>query len=313
MQNNDSKAEQVIDEAVAKGWTPMIEKLENWYNLIIKSIPNLIAAILVFIIVLILSKYLSKLILKLLERTKMQRSIKSLISRAVSIIIIAIGFFLVLGILDLDKALNTILAGAGVVSLAVGLALQGSLSNTYSGIVLSFIHDLRFGDWVETNGINGEVVNIDLRAVTIKQPDNNVVYMPNKLVVENAIINHTINSQTRVILQCGVGYGSDLAFVKKLTVDTIVKTVSTVNKAEDVIFFFTEFGDSSINYELRFFVDATKALQTAVAKSEAMIAIKAAYDKNGVNIPFPIRTLDLPKRFLDSLDEPSKNKTITEE
>ncbi len=298
-------AENAVDEVVSKGWNPMINKLEGWYDAIIENIPNMIMAVLVFLIVFILSKYISKGILKLLDRTKLQKSIKSLISKAVSVVIIILGLFLVLGILNLSKALNTILAGAGVVGLAVGLALQGALSNTYSGIILSFIKDIKFGDWVETNGIEGEVVDIDLRAVTLKQPDNNLVYIPNKIVVENPIKNFSTTAQSRVILDCGVGYGSDLRFVESLTKKTIAENFDAVSSKNDVVFLFKEFGDSAINYQLRFWIDSTSALQIAQAKSEAIMIIKEVYDKNDINIPFPIRTLDFPKGF-----EPNSSEGI---
>ncbi|MBQ0741630.1 mechanosensitive ion channel, partial [Aquimarina celericrescens] len=75
--------------------------------------------------------YISRLVLRVLEKSRLQRAMKNLISRMISIIVIMIGLFLILGILNLSKALNTILAGAGVAGLAVGLALQGALANTY--------------------------------------------------------------------------------------------------------------------------------------------------------------------------------------
>jgi len=222
---------------------------------------------------------------------------RSLLSKLASIIVVLLGLFLVLGILNLSKALNTILAGAGVVGLAVGLALQGALANTYSGIVLSFIKHIKFGDWVESNGFEGEVVDLDLRSVTLKQPDNNLVYIPNKMVVENPIKNYSTTAQSRVILQCGVGYSSDLEAVRKLVKKTILENFDAVENKEDIIFLYQEFGDSSINFETRFWINSTSALEVAKAKTEAMIAIKKVFDKNNINIPFPIRTLNFPENL----------------
>ncbi|WP_343487310.1 mechanosensitive ion channel family protein [Allomuricauda sp. d1] len=280
-----------------QAWTDMLEKMESWVDTLIINLPNIVLSIVVFVMALILSKYVSRLVLKLLQKSSLQKSMKSLISKLVSVVVILLGLFLVLGILDLSKTLNTILAGAGVAGLAVGLALQGALANTYSGIVLSFIKTIKFGDWVETNGFEGEVVDIDLRVVTLKQPDNNLVYIPNKLVVENALKNFSTTAQSRVILECGVAYGSDLEFVRKLVQETIVKEFEPVDKTEEVIFLYKGFGDSSINFETRFWIDSTSALEVAKARTEAMIAIKKAFDANDINIPFPIRTLDFPSNF----------------
>lgn len=289
--------DQSIQSITINAWETIQKKLESWLETIIAAVPNIIIAILVFTVVFFVSKYLSRLIRKLLDRTKLQTSMKNLIAKIVSVVVIIFGLFLVLGILNLSKALNTILAGAGVAGLAVGLALQGALANTYSGIILSYIKNIKFGDWIETNDFEGEVVDIDLRVVTLKQPDNNLVYIPNKLVVENPIKNFSTTAQSRVILDCGVGYGSDLRFVKKLTKETIASSFDAVEGKEDVIFLWKEFGSSSINFEIRFWINSTSAIEVAQAKSEAVMVIKEAFDKNDINIPFPIRTLHFPKNF----------------
>lgn len=278
-------------------WDKMLTRLNGWFDQFIVNLPNIVIAIVVFIVVVIASKYLSRLSLKILSKSSLQKSMKNVIAKLISVFIILIGLFLVLGILDLSKTLNTILAGAGVAGLAVGLALQGALSNTFSGIVLSYIKQIKFGDWIESNNFEGEVVDIDLRAVTIRQPDNNLVYLPNKLVLENPIKNFSSTSQSRVILHCGVGYSSDLEFVRDLVQKTIFESFEPVASPEEVIFLYKEFGDSSINFETRFWIDSTSALEVAKAKTEAMIFIKKAFDKNNINIPFPIRTLDFPKSF----------------
>lgn len=284
-----------MDKKFNEAWLKMVEKLESWFDALVVNLPNLIIAVLVFVIALVLSRYINKLSSKILERTKLQASMQNLISKLISVVIILFGLFLVLGILNLSKTLNAILAGAGVVGLAVGLALQGALANTYSGIVLSYVKHLKFGDWIESNGFEGEVVDLDLRSVTLKQPDNNLVYIPNKLVVENPIKNFSTTSQSRVILGCGVGYSSNLNFVRELVIKRISEAFDEVENKKDIIFLYKEFGDSAINFEVRFWIDSTSALEVAKAKTEALILIKMAFDKNNITIPFPIRTLDFPE------------------
>lgn len=281
----------------------MWNKLDGWFNSFIVNLPNIILAIVVFAISLLLSRYIKKLTLKILGKSSLQQSMKRVIAKIVAILVVLLGLFLVLGILNLSKTLNAILAGAGVAGLAVGLALQGALANTYSGIVLSYVKYIKFGDWIETNDYEGEVVDIDLRAVTIKQVDNNLVYIPNKMVVENPIKNYSTTAQSRVILECGVAYDSDLNQVRELVKKTIADNFDVVENKEDVLFLYREFGDSSINFETRFWIDSTSALEVAKAKTEAMILIKQAFDKNGIEIPFPIRTLDLPEEMVSRLPE----------
>lgn len=284
-------------------WNEMISRLATWFKSLITNLPNIILAIVVFIIAVLLSKYIKKFILTILSKSSLQSSMKNVIAKLISVFVILLGLFLVLGILDLSKTLNTVLAGAGVAGLAVGLALQGALSNTYSGIVLSYIKQIKFGDWIESNGFEGEVIDIDLRAVTIRQPDNNLVYLPNKLVLENPIKNFSSTAQSRVILSCGVAYASDLEFVQELVKKTITQGFDPVASADDVIFLYTAFGDSSINFETRFWIKSTSALEVARAKTRAMMYIKKAFDENNITIPFPIRTLDFPKEYTSSLSK----------
>ena len=279
----------------SEAWSKMVEKLNTWLETLVMNLPNLLIAILVFVLSIIISRGIRSIVSSVLERTKLQASMKTLLAKMVSIIIVLLGLFLVLGILNLGKALNTVLAGAGVVGLAVGLALQGALANTYSGMVLSYVKHIKFGDWIETNGFEGEVIDLDLRSVTLKQPDNNLVFIPNRAVVENPIKNYSSTSKSRVILKCGVGYSSDLERVRTLVKKTILEHFESIENKEDIIFLYTEFGESSINFETRFWIDATSSLEVAQAKTDGVIAIKAVFDKNDITIPFPIRTLDVPQ------------------
>lgn len=286
-----------FNDALENMWA----KLDGWLNALVTNLPNIVLALLVFIFSIFISTYVKKLMLRLLGRSSLQQSMKKIIAKIAAIMVVLLGLFLVLGILNLGKALNAILAGAGVAGLAVGLALQGALANTYSGILLSYVKQIKFGDWIESNGYEGEVVDLNLRVVSIKEADNNMVYIPNKMVVENPIKNYSTTSQSRVILECGVGYESDLKQVRDLVKQTIFENFDVVEDKDEIVFLYREFGDSSINFETRFWIDSTSALEVAKAKTEAMIMIKEKFDANNINIPFPIRTLDASDSLLKSL------------
>ncbi len=284
-----------------EAWSEMLNKLVDWSNEFVINLPNIIIAILVFLICYFISKYVNRLVIKFLKKSSLQASMVNLIGKLSAVAIILVGLFLVLGILNLSKTLNAILAGAGVAGLAVGLALQGALANTYSGIVLSYIKHIKFGDWIAVKDYEGEVVNIDLRAVTLKQPDNNLVYIPNKLVVENPIKNYSTTAQSRVILECGVAYDSNLRQVRTLVKEALQNKFDALTDFEDIIFLYTGFGDSSINFEVRFSINSTSALEVARAKTEALISIKETFDENNITIPFPIRTLDISEDVVKKL------------
>ncbi|WP_138434014.1 mechanosensitive ion channel family protein [Winogradskyella algicola] len=275
----------------------LISKLEGWFNTIIEYIPNFILAILVMVASYFAAKYISKLVRKLVSRKVNQESITTAIARVTTVVVVAIGLFVALGVMNLGKALTSLLAGAGVVGLAIGLALQGTLANTFAGLILSFRKKIQIGNWVETTGFSGEVIDINLKDFTLKEADNNIVVIPNKTILENPLKNYSLTTRMRVFLECGVGYESDLEKVEQLTKEVIAETFDQVEKPEDVEFYYTEFGDSSINYLCRFWIDAESMLEKLRAKTKAIIEIKKAYDKEGINIPFPIRTLQFDNKL----------------
>lgn len=270
------------------------KKTSNWINDFIEKTPNLIIAVVLFLIGFYLSGFIKKLTVKLLEKRSVKLSARMMIGNIVSIVIVSVFLMFSLNVLSLDNMLKTVLAGAGVAGLAIGLALQGTLSNTFSGVALSFVKDLSIGDTVDSNGFTGVIQDINLRVVKLKTADGNLVTIPNKAIIESPLKNYSRNPVSVIKLTCGVGYGSDLRKVEQLVISTIENLVEAPEKQE-IIFFYTEFADSSINFEVRFPTPSKNLVETAVSKSRAIVAIKECFDANDINIPFPIRTLDVPK------------------
>lgn len=277
------------------------DKMDGWLDSIILNLPNFVLAVVVFIIFVIIAKYISKLINRILLKRRSQDSIRQVTAKVARIVVITIGFFVALGLLNLDKVLTSVLAGAGVLGLAIGLALQGTLTNTFSGVILSFLDELQIGDWVETNGFAGEVMVINLRNIMIKESDNNYVVIPNSKIIDSPFKNFTRTPRSRVMLKCGVAYSSDLEMVQTLTKETIAG-IFPQRGNEEVEFMYTGFGDSSIDFVVRYWTDVTRNKDILVAKNTAIIAIKKAFDQNKVTIPFPIRTIDFTNNL--SINKP---------
>lgn len=278
-----------------ESYNDVIAKLEGWVDMFLVNLPNLLIAIVVFSVAYFLSGVVRKYVEKFLRGRIEQASLRSLISTVSAIVIVGMGIFVALGVLKLDTVLKSLLAGAGVAGLAIGLALQSSLSNTFSGIYLSVRDILNVGDWVETNGYQGAVHEVNLRNTVIKEPDNNLVMIPNRLVLENPFKNYGLTNRIRVILKCGVSYDDDLREVQKIAKEAIKEKFPT-DQSENIEFHWLEFGDSSINFQIRFWVDARAKLSILEARSEAIMILKEAFDKHEIDIPFPIRTLYMPEQ-----------------
>ena len=283
----------------------LYNKLYGWYDAFILKLPNLALAIIVVIASYFLARGINSILNKILDKHLQDKSLKSILNKLVYLIVVAAGFFIALGLLNLDQALTSLLAGAGVVALAIGLALQSTLSNTFSGVMLSFLPKIRIGDFVETNGYHGFVTEINLRNIILRQPDNKIVIMPNSKFIEEAFTNYSLEARGRVTVSCGVAYGSDLREVERL-VRELVETNFKQNGNERVEFYFTEFGDSSINFMTRFHIDYVKKSQMYRAQHQAILLINDIFAQNNINIPFPIRTLNFPKEFMDGINNRTK-------
>ncbi len=271
-------------------------KLIGWFDAVILALPNLILAAFVFGIAIFLSRFIKNWTLRLSTKITGKQSIRELVANIVTVLFLAVSFFVVLGILNLDKALTSVLAGAGVLGLAVGLALQSPIINTISGVLISVRKYYNIGDLVKTNDYFGTIQHVTLRNTLIRTVEGNDVIIPNKMVIENPIINFDLNTKRRIIIECGVGYESDLENVKDITKKALSKKFNT--SLDEIEFYYREFGDSSINFMTRLWIEPNDQLSFLDAHSKAIVAIKNAFDSNNINIPFPIRTLDIPKNNL---------------
>ena len=218
----------------------------------------------------------------------------SLTSNLVSILFSIFVLFIILSILNLDGTINKILATAGVLGLAVGLALQDPMNNLFSGIFMSVRELYNIGDLVETNSYFGYITKIDLRSTKLELPTGEEVVIPNKQVIQSPLKNFTSSGKRRIDLQCGVSYQDDLSKVEDIAIKTISQ-MAIVWADKPVELIFTDFGDSSINFTLRFWLNAPSQKECLMAKSEGIQLLKKAFDQNGINIPYPIRTLEIAK------------------
>ncbi|HKJ06428.1 MAG TPA: mechanosensitive ion channel family protein [Flavobacteriaceae bacterium] len=286
----------------------ILEKLNSWWELIIKNLPNLAVALLVLIVSYFLSILIYRLLKKAINKRINKKSVTNLIARTGSVLIILIGLFLALSALNLSKSITGLLTGAGISGIIIGLALQESLSNSIAGIILSFRKNIRLGDWIDTNDYSGEVIDITLNYVVLKEADNNIVIIPNKLIKENPFKNYSLTTKMRVVLSCGVGYESELEQVEKITKTTIENHFDQDKIDENVEFYFTEFGDSSINFICRFWIYGKSSLEILKAKSKLIIELHKAFNENEINIPFPIRTLDFQNADFINSEHKNDNK-----
>jgi len=287
----------------------VVDKLYGWVEGFIEMLPNLAVALLVAVVFWFLSVLVARTSQRALTRLGVRPSIRGLIATIARFGILFTGLMVALGILNLDKALTSVLAGAGIIGLALGFAFQDLAANFISGVGLS-IHrtdPFKVGDLIETNDVLGTVERITLRTTELRTLDGKQVTIPNKQVYQNHLTNHSFTGERRIDLHCGISYGDDLEKVRRVSLAAI-ESIEKRNKSKDVEIYFEEFGDSSINFVIWFWITFEKQTDYLGAMSEAVLRLKKAFDENGITIPFPIRTLDFGIKGGKSLSESIRTK-----
>ena len=135
-------------------------------------------------------------------------------------------------------------------------------------------------------------MKIALNYLVLKEADNNIVIIPNKTILESPLKNYSQTSKMRVVLEVGVSYDTDLEKVRQITTDLIKDRFGNERIKENAEFYFTEFGSSSINFMCRFWIYGESGLAKLKARSRLIIELKKAFEEEGIQIPFPIRTLE---------------------
>ncbi|MEP0549165.1 MAG: mechanosensitive ion channel family protein [Rhodothermales bacterium] len=287
----------------------LVGKLQGWIEALILLLPNFIAAVLIVVVTVFVARLVRRGVKGVLSRTSSYEQVNNLLATIVYVIVFAVGTFIALGVIGADKAVTSLLAGAGILGLALGFAFQDLAANFIAGILLSIRRPFVVGDIIETGDYMGTVVDVNLRSTRVRTFQGQIAIIPNSNVFQNPVENYS-TGQRRVDVSCGVAYGDDLEEARALALGA-VQSLGFVDQNRPVDLYFNEFGDSSINFSLRFWVDFHKQTDFLAAQSEAIIAIKKAFDDGGITIPFPIRTLDfgvvggerldeiLPKRFYE--------------
>ena len=268
----------------------IIDKLSVWVQEFILLLPNIALAAVIMVFGIMISKFIRKYIRKIFKKVFHNVALINLFTSLVYVFLLGVTLFVALSVLQLDKAVTSILAGAGIIGLALAFAFQDIAANVMSGIVISIRRPLRIGDIVKVKDHMGVIVEINLRDSVIKTFQGQMVIIPNKDLLQNPIENYSLMGKRRMDLTVGVSYGEDLERVRDITLKAVADIEGTTD--DEITFFYQEFGDSSINFDIRIWVNTAEQVEFLQVKSDAVMRIKKAFDLNNITIPFPIRTLD---------------------
>lgn len=270
-----------------------LEQAELWLvkhsDLMIQYSVNIVAAIVILIIGHLVAKVIGNSMLKLLENKQMDKAVAEFISGLVRYLVFIIALIAALSRIGVQTAsVVAVLAAAG---LAVGLALQGALSNFAAGVLIVAFRPFKSGDFVVAGGVSGSVESIHIFQTILKTADNKMVVIPNSSVIGGAITNYSKHATRRVDLTVGVSYSADLQLTKKVIRETLEKDLRIL-KDPDITIGVLELADSSVNLVVRPWCNTSDYWPVYYDSTQA---IKEALDANGIGIPFPQMDLHMSK------------------
>lgn len=271
----------------------ILGKLKHWTTELISMLPNLLMASLVLVIGFYLSKRIKIFVEKRLQRLLPTITLANLTINLIYIFCMGSVLFIALKILNLDSTITTALAGAGIVGLGLAFAFQDLATNLISGVFIAFSRPFYVGELIKVKEFEGFVVQMRLRETIIRTHQGHIVSLPNKDVVQSPMINYTRYGKRRADIVGGVSYKSDLRKAREVALKALESVPNVIS--EDTTFLFENFNESSIDFRIRIWVNSNQFGDYLKFINDTIIILKDAFDKNNINMPFPIRTLNIPE------------------
>ncbi len=250
---------------------------------------NIVFAVIIFIVGKWLVGLITKLTKKLMTKAHMDKILVNFIGSIVSSVLL---LFVVIAALD-QLGINTtsLIALIGAAGLAIGLALQGSLQNLASGVMLIVFRPFKDGDFIEAGGTMGVVEEIGIFTTKMRTGDNKEVIVPNGQIFGGTITNFSKRETRRVDMVFGISYGDDIRKAKDV-INSIIEADERILKDPAPLVAVGELADSSVNFNVRPWVKSGDYWGVYFDLNEK---IKMAFDENGISIPFPQMDVHLEK------------------
>ena len=267
----------------------MEDTIAKIYDLVALYGVKVIAALAIFIVGRWVAKGFRKVAERVMEKRNVDPTITGFVGNLTYIALLAFVIIAALGQLGIQT--TSFIAILGAAGLAIGLALQGSLSNFAAGFLMIIFKPFKVGDFVETAGVAGTVESIQIFTTTLKTPDNKTVIVPNSSVTGDNIVNWTMKGTRRVDMVFGIGYEDDIDKAKQIMTDVLAKD-DRILKDPATLIAVSELADSSVNFVVRPWVNIADYRGVYF---DAMENIKKAFDEVGVSIPYPQQDVHLFK------------------
>jgi len=248
---------------------------------------QVVAAIVIFVVGRWLAKVISNLVAKAMSKAKVDPTLTNFVKNLCHIALLA--FVVIASLKKLGIPMTEFTVVIGAAGLAVGFALQGSLSNFAAGVILIIFKPFKVGDFVELAGKMGTVKEIQIFNTILNSPDNIRIIIPNGQVTGSNVMNFTVNGTRRIDLVIGVSYDDDLKKTHQV-IENVILSDERILKEPAYTVAVSELGESSVNFVVRPWVNAADYWAVRFDITEK---IKLALDKNDITIPYPQRDIHM--------------------
>ena len=279
----ETNTTQLVETPVAESPT----MIENIQAMVVEYGFKIIGALVIFIVGMWLAKLLTKIIVKLMTRHKVDQTLIGFVSGMAKV---ALQVCVIIAALEaLNFKTTSLIAVFGAAGLAVGLALQGSLSNFAAGVLMIIFKPVSVGDVVEAGGALGTVRDIGILTTHIDTLDNRKTIVPNAKLMSDNIVNYTANNTRRVDITAGISYGDDIDKARA-AIESVLGEFSEIltTPAPDILV--SEMADSSVNFAVRPWCAPKDYWAVYFGVTEG---IKKKFDESGITIPFPQRDVHI--------------------
>jgi len=284
-----------ITTAVSKfDWTTLPQLLQDkGVDLGIDFGIRAATAIAIFLIGKFIVRLLVGGIIRVMTAQDIDRTLMTFVCNLVRVSLMVVVVIAAIGALGVET--TSFIAIFGAAGLAVGLALQGSLSNFASGVLIVLFRPYRVGDFIEAAGIAGSVEQVQILTTILKTGDNKQIIVPNSQIMNSIITNYSSNATRRIDMVVGVSYSDDLDKVRETIAELIAADDRILDEPAATIAV-SDLADSSVNFVVRPWVNTSDYWNVKFALTEA---IKKRFDAEGISIPFPQRDVHIYQQAAD--------------
>ena len=288
--------DEINKAAFGMDWQSFVELLNNNginSGTAVGLVKNLVIALLIFYVGRLAVGLVVRGLRKVMQRQEVDVTLETFVCNVVRVALLVVVIIAAISALGIQT--TSFIAIFGAAGLAVGLALQGSLSNFASGVLIVLFRPYKVGDFIEGAGINGSVEQVQILTTVLKTGDNKQVIVPNSQIMDSVITNYSAKDTRRVDMVVGVSYDDDIDKVRN-TIQELVAAEERILDDPSCVIAVSELADSSVNFVVRPWVKTTDYWGVMFDLTEA---IKKRFDKEGISFPFPQQDVHLYKTAPD--------------